>query len=166
MDGPALCSSDADCGGAECGPSLFDFADRFEEEGKASLMVCHQNWRSAGDALISCHLAYPPSDSLVKMLAAATGWELTISDLLQVGERILNLKRALNIRWGWNPENEKLPAFLMQPLEEGGTGGYVPDVERLLSEYYAARRWDRASGKPSWEKLLELGLEAVAADLY
>ena len=54
----------------------------------------------------------------------------------------------------------------MQPLEEGGTGGYVPDVERLLSEYYTARVWDRKTGKPTREKLLELGLDEVAALLH
>ena len=75
-------------------------------------------------------------------------------------------KRALNIRWGWNPEHEKLPSLFMQPLEEGGTGGYVPDVERLLSEYYTARVWDRKTGKPTREKLLELGLNEVAALLH
>jgi aldehyde:ferredoxin oxidoreductase len=142
------------------------FLDRFEEEGKAALMVRHQNWRSAGDALISCQLVNLPSEGLVSLLGAATGWDVTLSDLLRAGERILNLKRALNLRWGLNPGREKLPGLLLRPLEEGGTAGYVPDVDRLLSDYYVARQWDRSTGKPSEEKLLELGLEEVAAELY
>lgn len=142
------------------------FMDRFEEEGKAALMVQHQDWRSAGDALISCLLVNLPSDGLVSMLGAATGWDVTLSDLLRAGERTINLKRTLNLRWGLNPRHEKLPDLLLRPLEEGGTAGYVPDVDRLLSDYYGARQWDRATGKPSKEKLLALGLEEMAADLY
>ncbi len=164
------CHNKSDAYWLDMGRSLDDlgigFTDRFEEEGKAALMVRHQDWRSAGDTLVSCLLVYPPSEALVAMLAAATGWGFTISDLLQVGERILNLKRALNIRWDWNPEHEKLPSLFMQPLTEGGTAGYVPDVEKLLTDYYQARAWDRKTGKPTREKLLELGLDEVAADLY
>jgi aldehyde:ferredoxin oxidoreductase len=140
--------------------------DRFQEDGRAAVMVRHQDWRSAGDALICCQLVNVPSDGLVSMLAAATGWELTREDLFLVGERILNLKRALNLRWGLVPSDEKLPGLFGRPLDEGGTAGYVPDVERLLSEYYAARQWDRTTGKPGKQKLLQLGLNEVVAELY
>lgn len=139
--------------------------DRFEEQGKAELVVRHQNWRSAGDALVSCILPYLPSDDLVAMLSAATGWGVTKEDLLRTGERILNLKRLLNLRWGLDVQNERLPGLFMQPLADGGAAGHVPDVERLLSDYYQVRRWDRKSGRPSREKLEELGLSDVAGQL-
>jgi aldehyde:ferredoxin oxidoreductase len=142
------------------------FSDRFEEEGKAALMVQHQNWRSAGDALICCLLVNLPSEGLVSMLGAATGWDVTLSDLLRAGGRTINLKRALNLRWGLSPKDEKLPGLLLRSLEDGGTSGYVPDVERLLDDYYETRRWDRATGKPSKQKLVELGLDDVATELY
>jgi aldehyde:ferredoxin oxidoreductase len=141
------------------------FSDRFEEEGKAALMARHQNWRSAGDAIISCQLVNMPSEGLVRMLSAATGWDLTLSDLLEAGERILNLKRVLNLRWGLKPGDEKLPGLLLRSLEDGGTAGYVPDVEKLLSDYYRARDWDRETGEPSPGKLRELGLDRVVTDL-
>jgi aldehyde:ferredoxin oxidoreductase len=140
--------------------------DRFQEEGRAAVMVRHQDWRSAGDALICCQLVNVPSDGLVSMLAAATGWELTREDLFLAGERILNLKRALNLRWGWDRRDEKLPGLFRQPLDEGGTNRYVPDVDRLLSDYYEARQWDRTTGKPTKQKLVQLGLNEVVAELY
>jgi len=140
--------------------------DRFEEEGKAALMVRHQDWRSASDALISCIAVSFPASSLSKMLSAATGWDVSDSGLLIAGERILNLKRALNLLWGLKTEDEKLPGLLLRPLEEGGTAQYVPDVERLLSDYYEVRKWDRQSGKPTLEKLRELDLADVAGELH
>ncbi|MGB3905276.1 MAG: aldehyde ferredoxin oxidoreductase family protein [Anaerolineae bacterium] len=140
--------------------------DRFEEEGKAALMVRHQDWRSASDALISCIAVSFPTLSLSKMLSAATGWDVSDSGLLIAGERILNLKRALNLLWGLKTEDEKLPGLLLRPLEEGGTAQYVPDVERLLTDYYEVRKWDRRSGRPTLEKLRELDLADVAEELY
>jgi aldehyde:ferredoxin oxidoreductase len=139
---------------------------RFEEEGKAALVARHQDWRGFCDTLVSCYLMNLPVNGLVDMLSAATGWDFSLDNVLPVGERIFNLKRALNIRWGWDPKDERLPSLLLQPLEEGGTGGYVPDVERLLSDYYQARNWDRESGKPTAEKLLELDLGEAAEELY
>jgi aldehyde:ferredoxin oxidoreductase len=164
------CHNKSDAYWLDMGRTLEDlgigFVDRFEEEGKAALMVRHQDWRSAGDALISCLLAYPPSESLVKMLSAATGGDWTVSEVLRAGERILNLKRALNLRWGWDVQREKLPGLFQQGLPEGGTGGYVPDVERLLTDYYEARQWDRTTGRPTRRKLVELGLNEVVEELY
>jgi len=39
-------------------------------------------------------------------------------------------------------------------------------MELMLREYYAYRKWDWETGKPTKERLLELGLEEAAADLY
>jgi aldehyde:ferredoxin oxidoreductase len=140
--------------------------DRFEEEGKAELVVRHQNWRSVCDTLVSCILPNLPSDSLAELLSAATGWEVTKTELLRTGERILNLKRLLNLRWGLDVQNERLPGILMEPLSDGGAAGHVPDVERLLADYYRIRQWDASTGRPSLDKLRELGLQDVASELY
>ena len=140
--------------------------DRFQEEGKAEIVARHQNWRSVCDALITCNLMNVPVQGLVDMLNAATGWDVDLEELMIIGERIFNLKRALNITLGWSPEKERLPSLLLQPLEEGGTGGYVPDVERLLLDYYRVRGWDRETGKPTAERLRRLGLEDTARDLW
>jgi aldehyde:ferredoxin oxidoreductase len=39
-------------------------------------------------------------------------------------------------------------------------------MDILLKEYYNFRKWDWNTGKPSKEKLGELGLEDVARDLW
>jgi aldehyde:ferredoxin oxidoreductase len=55
---------------------------------------------------------------------------------------------------------------LLEPYKEGGSEGFVPDLEAMLSTYYQARGWDVESGKPSKTKLIELGLEDIAKDLW
>ena len=141
-------------------------SDRFQAEGKAQIVSRHQNWRSFCNALIVCYFSNAPVQSYVDLLAAATGWEVTPDDILLVGERIWNLKRAFNHRLGLTRAHDRLPKLLLQPLAEGGTQGHVPDLELMLREYYQARDWDWETGKPSRGKLEELGLGWVAEDLW
>ena len=39
-------------------------------------------------------------------------------------------------------------------------------MEKMLKEYYQYRGWDWATGRPTKEKLLELGLNQVAGEMY
>jgi aldehyde:ferredoxin oxidoreductase len=58
------------------------------------------------------------------------------------------------------------PKLWTQPLDEGGTEGFVPDWEGMLREYYDYRAWDWGTGRPYLEKLVALGLEDIARDLW
>jgi len=44
--------------------------------------------------------------------------------------------------------------------------GFVPDLPALLDAYYETRGWDKESGRPSKEKLVDLGLNDIAKDLW
>jgi aldehyde:ferredoxin oxidoreductase len=76
------------------------------------------------------------------------------------------MKRALNNRLGLTAANDKLPKALLEPLPTGGTEGFVPDIQVMLRAYYEARGWDEKTGYPTREKLLTLGLEDIARDLW
>jgi aldehyde:ferredoxin oxidoreductase len=39
-------------------------------------------------------------------------------------------------------------------------------MDLMLKNYYILRKWDWKTGKPTKEKLIELGLEDVAKDLW
>jgi aldehyde:ferredoxin oxidoreductase len=126
----------------------------------------HQDWRSFCNTLILCYFANLPVQTLVELLASATGWEVGLDDAMVIGERICNLKRALNHRLGLARKDDRLPKLLFAPLDEGGTEGHVPDLELMLKEYYQARGWDPETGKPGREKLRKLGLGWVAEELW
>ena len=102
----------------------------------------------------------------VDLINAACGLDWTVEDMLKAGERAWNLKRAINNRMGLTRTNDKLPKALLEAFPDGGSAGFVPDFEGMLSAYYEARGWDVETGKPSQEKLLELGLDDVAKDLW
>jgi aldehyde:ferredoxin oxidoreductase len=93
-------------------------------------------------------------------LSAVTGWDLTLEECLQIGERITNLRHLFNLREGLNPLQFSLPgrAIGRPPLEAGNLAGIEVDVQTLASEYLAARGWDPITAVPTREKLNDLGL--------
>lgn len=141
--------------------------DRFESVGKAKSLANHQDWRTVNNALVLCFFPNPPSPDMCEMISAVTGYDVTMETILQWGERIWNLKRALNLKLGYDARRaEKLPELLLRPLDDGGTDGHVPDFENMLREYYAYRDWDWETGKPSRAKLKALGMDEIAKDVW
>ncbi|MDQ3005161.1 MAG: aldehyde ferredoxin oxidoreductase family protein [Chloroflexota bacterium] len=143
-----------------------EYFSRHAQAEKAANVARHQDWRTIFNAIVMCIFANVEPDIQVQLINAACGLEWTIEDMMQSGERAWNLKRAINNRMGLTRANDRLPKALLEPFPDGGSAGFVPDLEGLLSAYYEARGWDKETGKPSREKLLELGLEDVAKDLW
>jgi aldehyde:ferredoxin oxidoreductase len=133
---------------------------------KAGNVAKHQDWRTMFNAMVMCIFANVEPDEQVKLINAACGLDWTLAELMQSGERAWNLKRAINNRMGLTRANDKLPKALLEPFADGGSAGFVPDIEGMLLAYYQHRGWDLETGKPSREKLLELGLEDIAGDLW
>ena len=142
------------------------FFERQAQAEKAANVAKHQDWRTIFNAIVMCIFANVEPEMQVRLINAACGLDWTIEDMMQAGERAWNLKRAINNRMGLTRANDKLPKALLQPSEDGGSAGYVPDIEGMLQAYYAARGWDVETGKPARAKLLALGLDEVAKDLW
>jgi len=136
-----------------------EFGDRQEESArKAQIVGRLMDWRGLTNSLILCHFEDVPGPQLLALINSVTGWGWDWPDVRRAGERIFTFKRLLNHRFGMTRADDRLPALLLQPLAEGGTAGYVPDVERLLELTYAARGYDPITGRPTPAKLAELGL--------
>jgi aldehyde:ferredoxin oxidoreductase len=133
---------------------------------KAANVARHQDWRTVSNALVICLFANQPVETVVGLVNAACGYDLDVPGLLLAGERGWNIKRAVNNRLGLTRLNDRLPKALLEPLPDGPVAGYVPPLEAMLEAYYAARGWDPLTGKPSREKLVSIGLEAAAEDLW
>jgi aldehyde:ferredoxin oxidoreductase len=101
------------------------------------------------------------------MVKAVTGWDVTIDELMTVGERRLNLMRTFNAREGINRNADKLPKKLYKALGgEGPTAGIAlthEEIESALDEYYRLAEWTK-DGEPTRVKLEKLDL-AWAAEL-
>jgi aldehyde:ferredoxin oxidoreductase len=138
------------------------FGDRQGETPlKAEMAARVMDWRGLTNSLILCHFADPPGGSLLKLINSVTGWGWDWPELRRTAERIYTFKRLLNFRFGMTRGDERLPKPVLQPIFEGNTGGYVPDVEKLLAFTYQVRGYDLMTGIPTPDKLIELGLSDV-----
>jgi aldehyde:ferredoxin oxidoreductase len=143
-----------------------EFLSRHAQAEKSASVARHQDWRTVFNAIVMCIFANVEPNVQVMLINAACGLDWTVEDMMRAGERAWNLKRAINNRLGLTRVNDRLPKALMTPFPDGGSEGFVPDLEGMLIAYYEARGWDEATGKPTREKLTELGMEDVAKDLW
>jgi aldehyde:ferredoxin oxidoreductase len=143
-----------------------EYFDRHAQGEKAANVARHQDWRTVFNSIVMCIFANTDPELQVKLINAACGFDWTVEDMLTCGERGWNIKRAINNRLGLTRVNDQLPKALLTPFPDGGSAGYIPDLEAMLCAYYEARGWDMETGKPSREKLVDLTLEDVARDLW
>jgi aldehyde:ferredoxin oxidoreductase len=101
-------------------------------------------------------------------LAAVTGWERSLEENLKCGERIEVMRHAFNLREGDNPINRKVPGRIIgqPPQKEGPLADVTADLDAQVYWNLGAMDWDRVTTKPSRLKLLELGLDDVAGELW
>ncbi|MCL4748328.1 MAG: hypothetical protein KJZ83_23390, partial [Burkholderiaceae bacterium] len=97
-------------------------------------------------------------------LNAATGLDWSQDDLRRCGDRITNLQKLLNIRYGWNKADDfKYPKRFMEPVSSGPAAGRVPvGLDEAILGYYRYRGWCD-EGKPTAETIGRLGLGEFVA---
>jgi len=98
-----------------------------------------------------------------QVVRAATGWDVTLWELMKVGERQLNMLRAFNAREGVGSEADTVPSKLLKPLQGGASDGVAVTAEEMTEAkalYYQMAGWD-AQGRPTRAKLAELGLSWI-----
>jgi aldehyde:ferredoxin oxidoreductase len=169
-------------GGSHCygyaGQEIFGATDprpinRFTEAENADIVIHNQDSTGMSEVGIVCAFArgwgwFPGLYG--KLLAAATGVEHSadLSYLRKVGERIVNLERAFNVREGFGRKDDKLPLrMLNEPLhtyDAPGEGEIVREMEKFLDRYYELRGWDE-EGIPTAKKLADLGLAEMVKDI-
>ncbi len=145
--------------------------DRKMITGRAPLHARGSNFQHALMACGMClfvNMTLPHADVMAEFISAVTGWEVTTEELVVTGERIANLRQAFNIREGLNPREFKIPGRILgqPPHTQGPLAGKTVDAETMVREYLTIMDWDLETAKPSKQKLLSLGLEDAARELW
>jgi aldehyde:ferredoxin oxidoreductase len=96
---------------------------------------------------------------LCNSINACTGLGWSLQDLRDCGDRITQLQKILNVRYGWKSEHDfKYPKRFMEPVKSGPAKNKVPrGLDNAIKAYYKVRGWDK-SGKPTRAKLRKLGM--------
>jgi len=93
------------------------------------------------------------------LLSATVGKKWTTQELLRSAERVINMERMINYRYGFDRKDDNLPKRLVkEPATDGVGKGQVVDLDKVLTSYYQAMGWDITTGIPTPHKLHELGL--------
>ncbi|MBI2876489.1 MAG: hypothetical protein HYY20_06370, partial [Candidatus Tectomicrobia bacterium] len=151
---------------------------------KECLMVCDFTWPLRDAELSPDHVGDPTVES--RLFSAITGREMDEEGLYRVGERVLNLQRAILLREGrrgrpddvieefnytlgvqadtLNPDC-LVPGLEGKPLFRKGMVVERAGFEQMREEYYALRGWDGETGLPTQKGLEALGLPEIAREL-
>ncbi len=171
--GPDHNSSDHD-------PGYVDYPARMAELGltdpqpvsslnreKVRFALTTQHLYSCLDSINLCEFVFGASwqlfgpRDLVDVVRHSTGWDVTLEELLRLGERRVNMMRVFNAREGLGRKDDVLPKKLHRALGGGPTAGASvneEDMERAKHWYYEMAGWDPDTGSPTPAKLDDLGL--------
>ena len=96
-----------------------------------------------------------------ELAAAITGWPLDASALYISGERIVNMERLFNLRYGASSADDRLPDMFFEKDYNAGEEPSKPQawMEPMIKEFYDVMGWDQ-QGQPTSAKLAELGIFA------
>ncbi len=156
-----------DVPGNEIGLDLgISFTDKDNPDQKGALSAKILYFCELYNSFTLCQFSPIPASMMAQLLSDITGTEFTAMDLLTLGERSLNLKRAINNRLGVTRADDRIPKIARNALSEGATAGIEPDMDLMLKDFYRICNWDWDTGKPAKSKLLELGLDKAARDLW
>jgi aldehyde:ferredoxin oxidoreductase len=117
------------------------------------------------DSLVQCWFcSFNDTELQTEVLNAATGWNMSVEEVMKVGKRIVNLMRLYNLKAGMTPDKEKPSARYCSYAVDGPTKDkpVVPHWDKMMDKYYQMVGWDRKTGMPLPETLKELGLEDMA----
>ena len=137
-------------------------------DGKAKLCYDLQNYLSIFNPLGLCKFLFVGRvgpKMIARWVEKATGWKMDQERLIALGERVFNLKRMYNVRLGISRKDDTLPPrMLAEPKPDGKAAGVLPQLGRMLSEYYQIRGWSK-EGIPTQETLESEGLKWTLARL-
>lgn len=139
---------------------------RFSYEGKPRVAKIYEDLRSFTNSLVLCAFVtqmagenynYP----LIRdMVNAVTGLDITVKEMMAIGERNYNLLKLFAAREGYTREDDGLPSRFKEPLSKGASSGEsIPDdrLGEMIDEYYKLRGYDEYG--PTEKKLEQLDLD-------
>ena len=84
----------------------------------AALAIATEDRAALMDSLILCKFLRGVFEDIyqeaAQMLQLVTGWDVTGDELRQTAQRIVAIKKLFNMRAGWHPQEDTLPARMLE----------------------------------------------------
>jgi aldehyde:ferredoxin oxidoreductase len=152
-------------------PGAFLVKSKYQpNDGRSRHLVAGSNYMQFANSVGACLFGVQMGGELdlPAYTNAATGWDYPPEHYLKMGERIQNMRQAFNIKHGIKPlEDFALPQRVCgtPPLETGPMKGLTIDEKELYDDFLERMGWQTDTAIPSPQKLKELGLSDIEADL-
>jgi aldehyde:ferredoxin oxidoreductase len=120
------------------------------------------------DALGLCVFGYAPRgtmtlDKMLRCLNAATGWNVSLYELMKGAERGTIMARLFNSREGFTIQDDRIPGRLFEPKPDGPNAGTKifeeEDFNKAVRLFAELLGCDPETGRPGRIKLIEMGLD-------
>jgi len=133
------------------------------DEAKIDVSKATQIYYAAMDSLSLCMFIFGPGniysfDEIMDLVNAATGFQMSFEELMEIGERTIQLQRKLYLQLG-GKDSEFLP-FMAHEIPSGPSKGSKikkADFDHARIYYYEIMGWDE-NGWPKDETLKRLGI--------
>jgi aldehyde:ferredoxin oxidoreductase len=142
--------------------------DRYHlDRSRGKVVFDGENLYAVIDSMIICKFSrgiYKDNDEIAKVIRLVTGFDMSGEEMIKAGERIHNMAKLFNVRFGVGRKDDYPPprAFEEKMYDDVSDGAIIDreEYEEALSGYYEARRWNE-DGIPTVALLEELGLDTT-----
>ena len=149
-------------------PDVKGTVDRYTlDRSRGKFVFDGENLYAIIDSMIICKFTrgiYKSNDEIASVLRMVTGFDITDEEMIKTGERIHNMAKLFNVRFGASRKDDYPPprAFDEKMYDDVSDGAVIEreKYDEALSGYYEERRWNE-EGIPTIGLLDELGLDAT-----
>ena len=137
------------------------------DENKLHLFFHETNWQHFLDCALMCMTHPYDYRQVASALTAVTGVEISVGDLMAVGERAQTLCRLFNYREGFTEADDRLPKRVMEAFKEGPLEGRAVGPEKYdwaRHRFYEMMGWEAESGTPTPRRLDDLKISELIND--
>jgi aldehyde:ferredoxin oxidoreductase len=120
------------------------------------MVMCHFFTEMIGATARAKH-----QTTLAEMVAAVTGWDISMMELETIAERIFTMARIFNLREGFTSKDDQLPQRFFKPKIDKSLYGKAlnfEEMEKAKKYYYSIMGWDE-EGVPQPKKVQELSIQ-------
>jgi len=136
--------------------------DNFDPEHNAAAEANSMGSMTVSDCLVQCWFtSFNDTELQTEALNAATGWNMSLEEVMKIGRRVVNMLRIYNLKCGLTPDKEYTSTrYSSNPVDGPNKDRPIaPHLDKMFDRYYQLMGWDRKTGMPLPETLKELGLE-------
>ena len=142
-------------------------------EGKGKLVAWFDKYKAIADIAGVClfatywmDISFIGPNDFAELISDATGEKINGKDLLELGEKVVNIEKAFNtLHAGFTRKDDRPPYKLTEiPISSGEFAGerLLPDKwEKMLDEYYDSHNWDIKTGLQTHECIENIGLHDI-----